>query len=179
MGCIMFIGTPRGAFTSIPYIFLELPPRVFLGILSEYYTHKYSPELVNKDFGDFLVMLYISIRIPRLHPAYPRSKSRVFFTKSLRQPQKYSQGFPKSFPELFWFTILGRLGRVYFCTQQQPVNYLIYFQDPQKKTPAFKLGFPLDIAQRVKLISLLHLKHLDFQQHQYKQFLFHYFLIML
>ena len=59
MGCIMFIGTPRGAFTPIPYLFLELPPRVFLGILSEYYTHKYSPELVNKDFGDFLVLVHI------------------------------------------------------------------------------------------------------------------------
>jgi len=55
----MFIGTPRGAFTSIPYLFLELPPRVFLGILSEYCAHKYSPELVNKDFGDFLVLVHI------------------------------------------------------------------------------------------------------------------------
>ena len=50
---------PRGAFTSILNLFLEVPPRVFLGILSEYLAQKYSPELVNKDFGDFLVMVYI------------------------------------------------------------------------------------------------------------------------
>ena len=66
----MFIGTPRGAFTSIPYLFLELPSRVFLGILSEYYTHKYSPELVNKDFGDFLVSVYIVYRYPPVAHAW-------------------------------------------------------------------------------------------------------------
>ena len=55
----MFIGTPRGAFTSILNLFVEVPPRVFLGILSEYLSHKYGSELVNKDFGDFLVMLYV------------------------------------------------------------------------------------------------------------------------
>jgi len=27
---------PRGAFTPILFLFLEVPPRVFLGILSEY-----------------------------------------------------------------------------------------------------------------------------------------------
>tara|TARA_Y100001951_G_C11216433_1_gene226045 strand:- start:103 stop:270 length:168 start_codon:yes stop_codon:yes gene_type:complete len=36
--------TPRGAFTPIAKIFLELPPRVFPGILSEYYALKYGPE---------------------------------------------------------------------------------------------------------------------------------------
>jgi hypothetical protein len=50
---------PRGAFTPILDLFLEVPPRVFPGILSEYLAQKYSPELVNKDFGDFLVMLYV------------------------------------------------------------------------------------------------------------------------
>jgi hypothetical protein len=60
----MFIGTPRGAFTPILNLFVEVPLRVFLGILSEYYTHKYSPELVNKDFGDFLVSVYIVYRVP-------------------------------------------------------------------------------------------------------------------
>jgi hypothetical protein len=49
---------PRGAFTPILFLFLEVPPRVFLGILSEYLTLKYGPELVNKDFGDFLVTGY-------------------------------------------------------------------------------------------------------------------------
>ena len=52
---------PRGAFTPILDLFLEVPPRVFLGILSEYLAQKYSPELVIKDFGDFLVMLYVCI----------------------------------------------------------------------------------------------------------------------
>ena len=78
---------PRGAFTPILNLFLEVPPRVFLGILSEYLAQKYSPELVNKDFGDFLVILYISIPIPRLSLAYPLSKSRVFFTNQLGQPR--------------------------------------------------------------------------------------------
>jgi hypothetical protein len=50
---------PRGAFTPILDLFLEVPPRVFLGILSEYLAQKYSPELVNKNFGDFLVTGYI------------------------------------------------------------------------------------------------------------------------
>ena len=50
---------PRGAFTPILDLFLEVPPRVFLGILSEYLAQKYSPELVNKNFGDFLVTVYV------------------------------------------------------------------------------------------------------------------------
>ena len=128
MGCIMFIGTPRGAFTSIPYLYLELPPRVFLGILSEYYTHKYSPELVNKDFGDFLVMLYISIRIPSLSPAYPRRKSKVFFTKSLRQPKNIAKGYPRIFLSLFWLPLGRFLGGVNFCNLMQswkPLNYFL------------------------------------------------------
>jgi hypothetical protein len=50
---------PRGAFTPILNLFLEVPPRVFLGILSEYLALKYGPELVNKDFRDFLVIVYI------------------------------------------------------------------------------------------------------------------------
>ena len=50
---------PRGAFTPILDLFLEVPPRVFPGILSEYLALKYGPELVNKDFGDFLVIAYI------------------------------------------------------------------------------------------------------------------------
>jgi len=63
---------PRGAFTPILNLFLELPPRVFLGILSEYLAQKYSPELVNKDFGDFLVMVYIYYGGGGCTPATPR-----------------------------------------------------------------------------------------------------------
>ena len=50
---------PQGSLYIYTIPILELPPRVFLGILSEYCTHKYSPELVNKDFGDFLVLVHI------------------------------------------------------------------------------------------------------------------------
>ena len=60
---------PRGAFTPILDLFLEVPPRVFLGILSEYLAQKYSPELVNKNFGDFLVTVYIWYIHTPLHPA--------------------------------------------------------------------------------------------------------------
>jgi len=35
---------PRGAFTPILDLFLEVPPRVFPGILSEYSPHKYGQE---------------------------------------------------------------------------------------------------------------------------------------
>ena len=55
---------PRGAFTPILDLFLEVPPRVFLGILSEYLAQKYSPELVNTTFGKFLVSVYIVYRYP-------------------------------------------------------------------------------------------------------------------
>ena len=105
----MFIGTPRGAFTPILDLFLEVPPRVFLGILSEYLALKYGPELVNKDFGDFLVILYISIRIPPLHPACPRCKSRVFFTNQQRQPKNLARGSLK-YPLNFFGTHLETIG---------------------------------------------------------------------
>ena len=83
---------PRGAFTPILDLFLEVPPRVFLGILSEYLAQKYSPELVNKYFGDFLVILYICIYTPRLPPAYPLAIARVFFTNQSRQPRNLVKG---------------------------------------------------------------------------------------
>ena len=60
----MFIGTPQGAYIYILRVNIQLPPRVFLGILSEYLALKYGPELVNKDFGDFLVLVYIVYRYP-------------------------------------------------------------------------------------------------------------------
>ena len=126
---------PRGAFTPILNLFLEVPPRVFPGILSEYLAQKYSPELVNKDFGDFLVILYISMGIPRLHPAYPRSKSRVFFTKHQRQPQNIVRGFPKNFSSKNCLTLWGALGGVNFCTLKQLRNHLIYFLGSPKKNP--------------------------------------------
>ena len=66
MGCIMFIGTPRGAYTSIARIYLQGVYRVFPRILSEYIALKYSPIVVYKDFGDFLAFVYIVYRIPPL-----------------------------------------------------------------------------------------------------------------
>ena len=107
---------PRGAFTPILNLFLEVPPRVFPGILSEYLAQKYSPELVNKDFGDFLVILYISTGIPRLPPAYPLSKSRVFFTNQSRQPKNLVKGFPKVSLSFFGSHLWEILGQFIFAT---------------------------------------------------------------
>ena len=131
----MFIGTPRGAFTPILDLFLEVPPRVFPGILSEYQAQKYSPELVNKDFGDFLVMVYISIRIPRLPPAYPLAIARVFFTNQSGQPKNIGKGFPKISLSKNWLTPMGKLGGVNFCTQCNSMETKFIFYDTQKKTP--------------------------------------------
>ena len=92
----MFIGTPRGAFTPILNLFVEVPPRVFLGILSEYLSHKYGPELVNKDFGDFLVTVYKNsigrgggTYIPILHKEKPK-KILVFTHATLGCTLRYS-----------------------------------------------------------------------------------------
>ena len=67
----MFIGTPRGAYISILRINVQLPPRVFQGILSEYLALKCSPIVVYMDLGYFLVMLYILYRVGGWHPAPP------------------------------------------------------------------------------------------------------------
>ena len=96
---------PQGGLYTYPRPIFRFPPRVFLGILSEYYAQKYGPELVNKDFGDFLVILYISILPPRLPPAYPRYKSRVFFTNQSEQPKNLVKGSLK-FPLVFFGTHL-------------------------------------------------------------------------
>ena len=66
MGCIMFIGTPRGAFTPILRVNVQVPYRVFLGILSEYLALKYGSLVVNMGFGDFLASVYIVYRTPPL-----------------------------------------------------------------------------------------------------------------
>ena len=67
----MFIGTPRGAYISILRVNVQLPPRVFQGILSEYLALKCSPIVVYMDLGYFLVMLYILYSGGGWHPAYP------------------------------------------------------------------------------------------------------------
>ena len=136
MGCIMFIGTPRGAFTSIPYLYLELPPRVFLGILSEYCTHKYSPELVNKDFGDFLVMLYIWYIHTPLSPACTHWEIQFYFTEHQRQPKNMVKGYPKYFLSLFWLPLGRFLGGVNFCNLMQSWKPLNYFLVQPKKNPS-------------------------------------------
>jgi hypothetical protein len=72
--------------------------------------------LVNKDFGDFLVILYICIYTPPLHPAYPLSKSRVFFTNQLRQPKNLVRGYPKINLSFFWLPLGIFSGGLDFCT---------------------------------------------------------------
>ena len=118
---------PRGAFTPILNLFLELPPRVFLGILSEYWAQKYSPELVNKDFGDFLVMLYICIYKPPLSPAYPLAITRVFFTKHQGNPKNIVRDYPRINQGFFWLTLVENLGGVNFCNLVQPCEPLNLF----------------------------------------------------
>ena len=110
MGCIMFIGTPRGAFTSILYLFLELPPRVFLGILLEYCTHKYSPELVNKDFGDFLVTAYIVYRYPPVAHAWGALRKFLYIIK-------VALGLP--------YNTLGGLVGYFLNTPQQKIKKIL------------------------------------------------------
>ena len=67
----MFIGTPRGAFTPILRVNVQVPYRVFLGILSEYLALKYGPKVVYMDLGDFLVTGYIHIWGVGVALAYP------------------------------------------------------------------------------------------------------------
>jgi hypothetical protein len=56
------IRNPQGSL----YIYTKgkctFPPRVFLGILSEYLALKYGPKVVYMDSGDFLVSVYIVYR---------------------------------------------------------------------------------------------------------------------
>ena len=107
MGCIMFIGTPRGAFTPILNLFVEVPPRVFLGILLEYCTHKYSPELVNKDFGDFLGVGYIVYRHPPV--VHAQGVRKKFFSNiyvALQGFLKYPLENPQSLQTFFLLLFL-------------------------------------------------------------------------
>ena len=78
MGCIMFIGTPRGAFTPILRVNVQVPYRVFLGILSEYLALKYGSLVVNMGFGDFLASVYIVYRTPPLVHAWGVSMENFF-----------------------------------------------------------------------------------------------------
>ena len=92
---------PRGAFTPILDLFLEVPPRVFLGILSEYLAQKYSPELVNKDFGDFLVMLYVIGGHRGVAPAYAVELS-LFFCTNIVKSIYLCLEFPEISLSFFW-----------------------------------------------------------------------------
>ena len=96
IGVYNVIRYPQGPLTCIHYLLLQLPPRVFLGILSEYLSHKYGPELVNKDFGDFLVTVYKNsigrgggTCIPILHKEKPK-KILVFTHATLGCTLRYS-----------------------------------------------------------------------------------------
>jgi len=85
----MFIGTPRGAYISILRVNVQLPPRVFQGILSEYLALKCSPIVVYMDFGYFLVTGYIHGGGGACRPAYPRYKTRVFSVANLGKPTNF------------------------------------------------------------------------------------------
>ena len=67
----MFIEPIQGGYISIYQVNIQLPPRVFLGILSEYLALKYGPKVVYMDFKDFLVTGYIHIGGGGLALAYP------------------------------------------------------------------------------------------------------------
>ena len=67
----MFIGTPRGAYISILRVNVQLPPRVFQGILSEYLALKCRPIVVYMDLGYFLVTGYILYMVGGCTPAPP------------------------------------------------------------------------------------------------------------
>ena len=118
----MFIGTPRGAFTPIPKIFLELPPRVFLGILSEYQALKYGPELVNTTFGKFLVSVYIVYRYPPVVHAQGVIKN---FLARFMQPFRASLNIPrKSLAPLDLFFATFFKSRIFFFDYNLGKNYL-------------------------------------------------------
>ena len=117
----MFIGTPRGAFTPIPKIFLELPPRVFLGILSEYQALKYGPELVNMTFGKFLVSVYIVYRYP---PVVHAQGSYKNFLVIFMQPFRASLNIPRKSQSLQTFFLLLFLKVEFFFNYNLGKNYL-------------------------------------------------------
>ena len=136
----MFIGTPRGAFTPIPKIFLELPPRVFLGILSEYQALKYGPELVNMTFGKFLVSVYIVYRYPPVVHAQGSKKIFLYifmqpFRASLNIPRKSLEPLvlffggsrgersvpPSKIQNFFYLTLDTPRGIIGFCTNNPPM----------------------------------------------------------
>jgi hypothetical protein len=63
------IRNPQGAYISILRVNVQLPPRVFQGILSEYLALKCSPIVVYMGSWDFLVTGYIYGVHPHQHPA--------------------------------------------------------------------------------------------------------------
>ena len=101
MGCIMFIGTPRGAFTPILSINVQMlyrVYRVFLGILSEYLALEYGSLVVNTGFGDFLASVYIVYRTPPVAHAWGVSMENFFthvgaFRHSLEFPYRKLRKF--------------------------------------------------------------------------------------
>ena len=58
--------TMQGGYISIYWVNIQLPPRVFPGILSEYLSYNMARNMVYMGFGDFIVGVYIVYRIPPL-----------------------------------------------------------------------------------------------------------------
>ena len=133
----MFIGTPRGAFTPILNLFLELPPRVFLGILSEYQALKYGPELVNKNFGDFLVTGYIYPPIRGCTPAYAQGFTS-FFLGNHKNIATLKLGYSL---RLNWYTLKSYQGTLRFCQLGLACEPLkLFFMTRKKKPPTILLN---------------------------------------
>ena len=56
--------TMQGGYISIYWVNIQLPPRVFPGIWSEYFSLNMARNMVYIGFGDFIVGVYIVYRIP-------------------------------------------------------------------------------------------------------------------
>ena len=89
------IRNPQGAYISILRVNVQLPPRVFQGILSEYLALKCSPIVVYMDFRDFLVTGYVCIYGVPVSPACPFGKSRSITEKIKSCPSLWLRGYPR------------------------------------------------------------------------------------
>ena len=86
------IRNPQGAYISILRVNVQLPPRVFQGILSEYLALKCSPIVVYIDLGYFLVIGYVCIYGVPLPPACTLWGDLVFYRKNLVMPLDMARG---------------------------------------------------------------------------------------
>ena len=112
---------PQGGLYTYPRPIFRFPPRVFLGILSEYLAQKYSPELVNKDFGDFLVTVYIVYSIPPVVHAQGSNKIFLYIFKQPFRASLYTQKIPQSLQTFFF----GGSRGYFLNTHQQNLKFFL------------------------------------------------------